>query len=293
MPAAAVLFLQAQHDGAIYGATGQHAAGFWLNSWRGIAAGVGDALHDDRPLRQFTVSPLLGLTDVRHGVTRVAAGDMARLRITALDDREPGGLLAEWWRGAPGEATIGGVAWHMQGLATTPDDHPGAGVAAYAALRDRHRRPSPPRRWTIVFETPTAFHLRDDNILPFPLPALLVTGWLNRWNEYSPQPLPAAGDTPAAFLERVEAGLRTSAYRLKTVSFRFRHAGSGGRRSVEVPQIGCVGELALDGTGLAAADRAAVATLVDFAFFCGSGHHTTMGMGQTHGHEADTVRDEG
>ena len=70
MPAAAVLFLQAQHDGAIYGATGQHAAGFWLSSWRGIAAGVGDALHDDRPLRQFTVSPLLGLTDVRHGVTR-------------------------------------------------------------------------------------------------------------------------------------------------------------------------------------------------------------------------------
>lgn len=282
MPAAAVLFLQAQHDGAIYGATGQHAAGFWLNSWRGIAAGVGDALHDDRPLRQFTVSPLLGLTDVRHGVTRVAAGDTARLRITALDDHEPGGLLAEWWRGAPGETTIGGVAWHIQGLATTPDDHPGAGVATYAALRDRYRD-QPPRRWSIVFETPTAFHLRDDNILPFPLPALLVTGWLNRWNEYSPQPLPAEGDTPAAFLERVEAGLRTSAYRLKTVSFRFRHAGPGGGRSVEVPQIGCVGELALDGAGLAAADRAAVATLVDFAFFCGSGHHTAMGMGQTHG----------
>ena len=87
MPAAAVLFLQAQHDGAIYGATGQHAAGFWLSSWRGIAAGVGDALHDDRPLRQFTVSPLLGLTDVRHGVTRVAAGDMVDVDLEL--DAEP------------------------------------------------------------------------------------------------------------------------------------------------------------------------------------------------------------
>ena len=93
--------------------------------------------------------------------------------------------------------------------------------------------------------------------------------------------MPGAADTTADFLRRAEVGLRVSAYRLKTVSFRFRHPGPDGRRTNEVPQIGCVGELALDGAALSPADRAVVSTLVDFAFFCGTGHHTAMGMGQT------------
>lgn len=281
MPLAAVLYLRALHDGALYGATGQHAAGFWLNSWRELDAKVGDTLHDDRPLRQFTVSPLLGLTRVRRGVTLVTAGDEARLRLTALDDREQVGLLTDWLLHLPAEGTIGGVGWRFAGLALAPADHPGAGVATYGALRDRYRGESPPDRWGIAFESATAFHLQDDRILPFPLPDLLVAGWLNRWNEYSPCPLLASGDSTADFLRRVEAGLRVSAYRLKTVSFRFRHEGPDGRRTQEVPQIGCVGELTLDGAALAPADRAAVSTLVDFAFYCGSGHHTAMGMGQT------------
>lgn len=282
MPAAAVLFLQAQHDGAIYGATGQHAAGFWLNSWRDIAAEVGDTLHDDRPLRQFTVSPLLGLLNVRRGVTQVAAGDVARLRLTTLDDREQVGLLTEWLLALPGEATIGGVRWQVQRLALAPADHAGAGVATYAAMRDRYRDGGRvPERWALTFETPMAFHLQDDSVLPFPLPGLLVAGWLNRWNEYSPYPLLGAGDPVAGFLARAERGLRVSAYRLKTASFRFRHEGPEGRRDREVPQIGCVGDVTLDGAALAPADRAVVASLVDFAFFCGTGHHTTMGMGQT------------
>jgi CRISPR-associated endoribonuclease Cas6 len=282
MPQAAILFLRAQHDGAIYGATGQHAAGFWLNSWREIAAEVGDTLHDDRPLRQFTISPLLGLTNVRRGVTLVSAGSEARLRLTTLDDREQVGLLTDWLLRLPAETSIGGVGWRFDGLALAPADHPGAGVATYAMLRDRYRDGRPaPARWSLCFETPTAFHIRGESYLPFPLPGLLVAGWLNRWNEYAPFPLLAAGDSAADFLGRVEKGLRISVYRLKTVSFRFRHEGPGGGRSNEVPQIGCVGDVTLDGTALAPADRAAVSSLVDFAFYCGSGHHTTMGMGQT------------
>lgn len=287
MPTAAVLFLQAQEDGSIYGATGQHAAGFWLNSWRKIAAEVGDALHDDRALRPFTVSPLLGLTNVSRGVTQVAAGDVARLRLTTLDDQGQAGLLAEWLPSLPTAVTIGGVPWQVQRLATAAADHPGAGAASYAELRDRPRAAPPPERWSLTFETPTAFHLQDDTILPFPLPNLLLGGWLNRWHEYSPHALLGPHDTPADFLARAAAGLRVSAYRLKTASFRFRHhgpeghQGPRGRRDREVPQIGCVGELALDGAPLAPADRAVVSSLVDFAFFCGTGHHTTMGMGQT------------
>lgn len=284
MPAAAVLFLQAEHDGAIYGATGQHAHGFWLHSWRAFGAEEGDrlsaTLHDERPMRQFTISPLLGLTNVRHGQTLVEAGDVARLRITALDDLTQRSLLSHWLVKLPARVTFAGIAWQVRRLGLARSDDPAAGYATYADLRGRYGDGAP-ARWALSFESPMAFHLRDGNCMPFPLPGLLVAGWLNRWNEYSPVALLAAGDTTAAFLQRVEAGLRISQYRLKTVSFRFRHEGPDGRRSREVPQIGCVGEAALDGVALSPLDRAAVATLVDFAFYCGSGHHTTMGMGQT------------
>ena len=44
---------------------------------------------------------------------------------------------------------------------------------------------------------------------------------------------------------------------------------------------------------LAPADRAVVATLADFAFYCGTGHHTAMGMGQTRKGEGGRRKDEG
>jgi len=117
MPTATVLYLRALHDGVLYGATGQHAAGFWHDWWRHTTPGVGDALHDNRPLRQFTVSPLLGPANARRGATPVAAGDEARLRLTTLDDREQAGL--------PAEATIGGVGWQFEGAVLASAEHPG------------------------------------------------------------------------------------------------------------------------------------------------------------------------
>jgi CRISPR-associated endoribonuclease Cas6 len=304
MPAAAVVFYQAVRDGMIYGATGQHAHGFCLKSWSGkdqtaaapergsdiAEADRAGSLHDDRALRQFTISPLLGLAKVRHGVTHVAAGDIARLRLTALDDHGQADLLRDWLPRLRDPATIGGVEWVKLGEAVNPADHAAAGAATYAALRDRYRNGAAvPTRWRVAFESPMAFH-QDDRILPFPLPERLVSSWLKRWNEYSPLSLIDPGDPVAGFLARAETGLRVSAYRLKTVSFRFRHPGPGGRRTTEVPQIGCVGELALDGAGLAEDDRAVVSSLVDFAFYCGSGHHTAMGMGQTRVVGSDSSR---
>lgn len=280
MPVAAVLFLQAQQDGALYGATGQHAHGFWLNSWRSIAAEVGDALHDDRPLRPFTVSPLLGLRNTQRGRTTVTAGNEVRLRLTTIDDQTHGGLLGRWLLQLPPEVNIGGLSWAVRGHALSPLEHPAAGFATYAALRDRYRGGDPvPQQWDLAFETPTAFHLVDHHILPFPLPERLAAGWLRNWQTFSPYPLHRPNGSEPDFLARVKVGLRISRYDLKTVSFRFRHDGPDGR--CEVPQIGCIGSATLDGRGLDAADCAAVASLVDFAFYCGSGHHTAMGMGQT------------
>lgn len=270
MPAAIVITLQATEDGVLYGATGQHAHGYWLNSWRAIAGEVGDALHDERALRQFTVSPLMGTRSIRHGRTPVRAGDEVRLRLTTLDASSDAELLGRWVLERP-DPTLGGVAWQVQRIARHPDDHDDAGESSYEQLAARSKIPS---RWDVAFPTPTAFHLEGERYLPFPLPHLLVESWLERWQANAPPTLPPLAADSDAFLARVASGCFVSQYRLKTASFRFRF-------EKEVPQIGCTGTMTLDGRNLDETDRSIVATLGRFAYYCGSGHHTTMGMGQT------------
>ena len=126
------------------------------------------------------------------------------------------------------------------------------------------------------FESPAAVHQRDGTYVPFPLPQPLVMSWFDRWQECAG----AEAALPALDAARLAEALRVSEYELKTVSVRQWRRDAAGRRR-EWPQIGCVGALTLDGRRLSAAERATVAALVDFAFYCGSGHHTTMGMGQT------------
>lgn len=277
MPAAIVLRLRAERGGALYGATGQHVHGFWLNSWRRVDPAVGDALHDERKLRPFTLSPLLGLARPLRGRTAVGAGAQAWLRVCALDETTQAQLLETWLPGAPRHVTLGGLPWELESVAISPDDHPDAGWERFATLRDRYADDAP-ARWALRFDSPAAVHQRDGTYVPFPLPQPLVMTWLDRWRE-------CAGPNaalPALDVERLGERLRVSEYELKTVSARFWRRDATGRRR-EWPQIGCVGTLVLDGRRLSAEERAAVSSLVDFAFYCGSGHHTTMGMGQTRG----------
>ncbi len=270
MPLSLLLHLRAAADGDIYGATGRHAHGFWLNSWRAVDPAIGDALHTEAGARRFTLSPLLG-PRAHHGLTAVRDGDSATLRLTALDDDLAVRVVADWLPALPAAIDLGGVTWWLVGLSRTPADHPLAGRAAFAQLA---APPVAPPRWALRFTTPTALSLQGGGALPFPLPVPLVAGWLARWRAVTDQPL---ADLPT---DRLEAALRVSAYRLRTVSVRFWGRGPDGRR-VEWPQIGCVGDLLLDATRLNGDERAALAALVAFAFYCGSGHHTTMGFGQT------------
>lgn len=274
MPVAVVLHLRALREGALYGATGRHVHGFWLRTWGMVDPPTGDALHDARRLRPFTLSPLGGLPLPHHGRTPVATGAAARVRVTALDDRTQDRLLRRWLPQAPRRLTLGGIPWRLEGVAVAPEEDEDAGWERFAVLRERHADGRAPRRWSLAFLTPTALSLRSGDVLPFPLPGPLVGGWLDRWREVSDVALPEV-DVAA-----LGAALRISAYDLRTVSARFWDKDARGRR-VEWPEIGCVGTMTLDGGQLSAEERAVVGALADFAFYCGSGHHTTMGMGQT------------
>jgi len=118
---------------------------------------------------------------------------------------------------------------------------------------------------TLQFCSPATFKQRAKNV-PLPLPSLVFASYLQKWNAFSPVKFERA-----SLLSWVEDNVAIEQHRIATtmVSFgRFRLVGFTGV---------CRYRALKDDT-----DRLkALNALADFAFYCGTGAKTTMGMGQT------------
>ncbi len=262
---AAVIHLEALESGVIRRATGRDVHGLWFDQWGRVAPSIADRLHAGSSLRPFTLSPLMGLPVPRSGARPVEPGTRAWFRVTTLEAALSARLEADWLPRLPAVVSLGGVRWRVTGTATTADAHPWAGRGETQQLAETHLLDrSPPVRWRVTLATPTAFHGAEGHI-PFPLPNLLIGSWLRRWQVFGRVRLPA--ETAAWARQR----LAVSAYTLETVPVREE------RRTT----IGCVGRLTLRALRMKPGERAVFSLLSAYAFWCGSGHRTTQGMGMT------------
>lgn len=262
---AAVVNVEALHDGQLPVATGRLVHGLWFHHWRACAEEVANALHDTEGPQPFTLSPLMGLTLPHHGKVTVRAGERAWFRLTTLTPSLSEQLATLWLPRLPETLKLGRIRWRVLHATADPESHPWAGALDPHALAQRCLLDNTaPDSWSFTFETPTTFH-GEHGHLPFPLPYPLLGSWLRRWEAFGPVPLPEEVG------EAAREGLGVSSYRLKTVPVRER------RRLV----IGCVGDLQLRALVLQPLERAAVDLLARYAFWAGSGHHTTQGFGMT------------
>jgi len=265
MIVAAVVHLEALEEGAIHRPTGRDVHGLWFEQWRRVDPHLADRLHAGSGPRPFTLSPLIGLPRPRRGAVAVETGRRAWFRITALSDDLSARLEDEWRRCLPEVVVLGGLRWRVVGATVDEEKHPWAGWAELQRLaEERLLNRSPPDAWQVTLSTPTAFHGAEGHI-PFPLPNLLLGSWLRRWQAFGPVRL------PSDLVERARTGLVVSAYALKTVPLQ------DGRRIT----IGCVGNVTLRAPRMKPGERAALDLLAAYAFWCGSGHRTTQGMGMT------------
>lgn len=262
---AAVVRLEALEGGEIDGGTGRSVHGLWFKHWAAVSPRTGDDLHRPRRALPFTLSPLLGLPRPQRGRTAVHAGSAAWFRVTALRSDLSRSLREEWLPRLPDELTVGELRWRVTGVDCGPGTHPWAGEVdaqelADACLLDRQ----PPPSLRLRFLTPVTFHGGKGH-LPFPLPDALVRSWLRRWADYGPVRLPEGLGRLA------REHLMVSSYHLRTVPVR-----EEGRVT-----IGCVGHITLRGVRLRPGERAVFHLLAVYAFYAGSGQHTTQGMGLT------------
>lgn len=267
MLTATVLQLTALTAGQIQGSTGRAVHGFWFHHWQNSNPTIAHDLHQNSPSQPFTLTPLLGLPHPQRGTARFPAGQNAWLRLTTLTPELSTALQKQWLPNLPDCILLADTNWQLTNIAHTTSQHPWANKSSYEAL---HHPPTPlPTKWTLHFETPTSFRQGQKSQLPFPLPYTLLQSWLRRWQSYAPAELPPllTEDDLLDLRER----LHISQYELKTVPVRH------GRRLA----IGCVGQITFNGRALSPTQKTALHTLTQYAFYCGSGHHTTQGMGLT------------
>jgi len=252
-----VLLLEPQGEVEMPADLGRAVHAWFLERVREDAPELAKRLHDGQGLRPFTLSALRG---GRRGQAK--AGDHCWLRITALEAE-----LAEWLLGVswPEEITLGPVTCRLRGVTSDPQEHPWAGRTTYEALLGRLLGAEEPEaRVELQFASPTTFRTRGHH-LPLPLPRLVFGSYREKWNAFAPLRL------PEAVLSYVEEQVVVARYRLRTRLVAFG----------EVRFVGFVGLCRFVALRRDPRWLRVVQLLADFAFYAGTGHRTTVGLGQT------------
>ena len=141
-----------------------------------------------------------------------------------------------------------------------------AGSSSYAELTMQHTlTPRPPGPWiNLRFASPTTFR-SGGNHVPLPIPALMLGHWLEKWNAFAP--LALHPDVRAFAEEQVVV----NRYDLHTEPVQFGPATI----------IGFLGQCSLTVKHDDPYWRRIPHLLAAYSFWCGTGHKTTHGLGQT------------
>lgn len=264
---AAVITLAPQQAGELDPFQGRATHALFLDLTDRAQPGAGGRLHDEQTLRPFTSSNLMGLrlTEGQPKAT-VAPGVPVRWRITTLEPELTGLWLERVLPNLPDSLTIGELPFTVQGVAVDAAADSWAGTDSYGALTMRHTlTPRPPAPWlNLRFVSPTAF--RSHNVhVPLPIPALMLGHWLEKWNAFAPISL---HPDVRGFAEQEVAVNR---YDLHTEMVQFGGA----------TLIGFVGACSLAVLHKDPYWRRIPHLLAAYSFWCGTGHRTPYGLGQT------------
>lgn len=255
-----VFELEAGADGSLYPqyAIGLHA--WWLDRVRSIDPDLSAYLHDGQSEKPFTISGLDGPLVPSGRELQVQGGQTYRWYVTALSSRVVR-WLAKWMEGMPAEVNLRDVSLKIRSCQIS---HP---PTTYAQLFQSQRSSSSTLK--LSFLTPTSFR-RKGHHFPLPLPINVFHSYLRRWNDFS-----GMSFDQEAFLTWVDECVVV--HRVKLDSSKVQ---AGKKGSV----TGFTGAIEY---GLSKASQAQPEfqqlffALGQLAPYCGTGHKTTFGLGQT------------
>ena len=277
MPISTVIHLIPPEDVTLRPTMGHHAHAAFLSLLRMSNAEKAAEVHATSRQKPFTVSPLIGNGERRGNFLRIRAGTECWLRFTFLDDA----LFVHFGNAFLTQnfpsIRLGGATFQLSRLVTSggTETKDWSGTKIYEDLIESARTDA---RMRVRFHSPTAFRElspRGQKTRNQPHIDLVrcYQSWVNKWNAFAPMQI---DKQPLLDFVARHAGLTAVESKSRMLDFGKHKA------------IGFVGSCAYQffverqSDGEENAEMLRLANLLaDFAFYCGTGYKTTMGMGQT------------
>lgn len=278
MPISAVIHLIPPEDVTLRPTMGHHAHAAFLSLLRLSNPEKAEEIHTASTQKPFTVSPLIGNGTRRGSLLRIRAGTECRLRFTFLNDA----LFAHFGsafltQGLPSIRLGGAVFQLSRWVISGEETKDWSRNATYEKLIESARTDT---RMRLRFYSPTTFrelspHGKKTRNQPHIHLVRCYQSWVNKWNTFAPMQI-----DKQPLLDFIESCSLATRLEMKTQMLDFgRHKAIGFVGS-------CDYEFCEDWTDtkpeLSDPKMVRFANLLaDFAFYCGTGYKTTMGMGQT------------
>ena len=258
-----------------------HAA--LLDILRRVDTEIAEQLHLDQPYKPFTVSPLQGRFDKpAKGRLAVRAGAECWIRFTILDDALLAAIVRFFLEDKSSMLRLCNNIFQITKV-TTNGNGTNGDWSACTTFEEIFDCASPFDRLNIRFYSPTTFRVRDRTMSGsqnyiFPDPLHCFQSWLRNWNARSPIHV-----DEDILLDFVHRHIRSSRYSIRTRMMNFsgyKQLGFVGNCEYQFAENISTSRLDRTNESLSGMLKQ-INALANFAFYCGTGYKTTMGMGQT------------
>ncbi|MEH2200083.1 CRISPR-associated endoribonuclease Cas6 [Nostoc sp.] len=237
---------------------GLHA--WFLDQVRQLNPELSAYLHDGESEKPFNISALSGQLLASGRQLQLEAKQIYRWHVNALSPRVVQ-FLKQWLTELPQILDLRDAPLQIKQVSIA---HPSATYAQLLQLS-----PEKPSNVNFSFVSPTSFR-RKGHHFPLPVPVNLFHSYLRRWNDFSGIPI-----EQEAFLDWIDEGVIIHQHRLESMK-----VAAGKRGSV----TGFTGVMSC-GLSKAALGNSEFTqlfyALARLAPYCGTGHKTTFGLGQT------------
>lgn len=255
-----VFDLQAQSDGSLYSQYAIALHAWFLDQVRQSNPDLSAYLHDGESEKPFTMSRLEGITVGVSGAPQLQAGQSYRWYVSALS-KPVVQWMAAWLQSPPALLELRGMPLKIVNWAIA---HPATTYAKLLAI-DCPAAPTV----ALTFTSPTSFR-RKGHHLPLPMPTNVFHSYLRRWNDFSGNPY-----DPEDYLAWVDETVLILRHHLRSMKV------VAGKQGAITGFVGAV-EFGLARPQAADPDyKRLFVALGQLAPYCGRGHKTTFGLGQT------------
>ena len=272
MPISTLISLIPETDVRLRPTMGHHAHAAFLSILRKSDPNLAETLHAQSTQKPFTVSPIVAKGRRYGKQLHIRAGTDCKLRYTFLDDAIFTAFGRAFLKFQLPTIRLGDAIFQVKQLvshSTEPQDW--SGSTTYAELVQSTKMDT---QMSFRFYSPTAFraltprgqrtynHTQVD-------PVKCYQSWINKWNASAPVQFDRS-----EILGFVAKNARVSRSETRTQSLNFG-------KHTEIGWVGtCTFRFELESEFNEDLLRVSNC-LADFAFYCGTGYKTTMGMGQT------------